>query len=228
MNRRVIASIGTTASVCLLLAACSSSKTASPAATSSSPASASAAGTSAAGTSAAATPASTSEAAASTPAASTPASPAAGKVTLTYWSGFTGGDGPTYVGLVKEFNATHPNIQVNMEVQPWDTIAQKLPTALKTGSGPDIATPDYNVATIRQYITDGLIAPIDDLVGSGPDQIAPGVLPKTLTDGFTVNGHLYAAPANFATLLLYYNKTLFRKRVSRHHRRRWTSCARTP
>ena len=32
----------------------------------------------------------------------------------------------------KSFNATHPNIQVNMEVQPWDTIAQKLPTALKT------------------------------------------------------------------------------------------------
>ena len=202
MNRRVIASIGTTASVCLLLAACSSSKTASPAATSSSPAATSAASTSA--TTAASTPAS-----ASAVASTAASSPAAGKVTLTYWSGFTGGDGPTYVALVKEFNATHPNIQVNMVVQPWDTIAQKLPTALKTGSGPDIATPDYNVGTIRNYITDGLIAPIDDLIGSGPDQIAPGVLPKTLTDGFTVNGHLYAAPANFATLLLYYNKTLF-------------------
>jgi multiple sugar transport system substrate-binding protein len=200
VNRRVIASIGTTASVCLLLAACSSSKTASPAATSSSAATTA----SSASASAASAPASTSAAA-----ASTPASPAAGKVTLTYWSGFTGGDGPTYVALVKEFNATHPNIQVNMVVQPWDTIAQKLPTALKTGSGPDIATPDYNVGTIRNYITDGLIAPIDDLIGSGLNQIAPGVLPKTLTDGFTVNGHLYAAPANFATLLLYYNKTLF-------------------
>ena len=203
MNRRVIASIGTAASVCLLLAACSSSKTASPAATSSS------APTTAASASSASTSPASAPASASTAASAAASSPAAGKVTLTYWSGFTGGDGPTYVALVKEFNATHPNIQVNMVVQPWDTIAQKLPTALKTGSGPDIATPDYNVGTIRNYITDGLIAPIDDLIGSGPNQIAPGVLPKTLTDGFTVNGHLYAAPANFATLLLYYNKTLF-------------------
>jgi multiple sugar transport system substrate-binding protein len=155
----------------------------------------------------AAAPSSSSGGATSGAAAATAAS--GPKVTLTYWSGFTGGDGPTYVSLVKEFNDTHPNIQVNMQVQPWDTIAQKLPTALKTGSGPDIATPDYNVGTIRNYITDGLIAPIDDLIGTGPDQIAAGVMPKTLTDGFTVDGHLYAAPANFATLMLYYNKTLF-------------------
>jgi multiple sugar transport system substrate-binding protein len=169
---------------------------------SSSPSAAASSSSSGAATSGAAT----SGATAATAAATSASGP---KVTLTYWSGFTGGDSATYVGLVKEFNATHPNIQVKMSVQPWDTIAQKLPTALKTGSGPDIATPDYNVGTIRNYITDGLIAPIDDLIGTGPDQIASGVMPKTLTDGFTVNGHLYAAPANFATLMLYYNKTLF-------------------
>lgn len=131
-----------------------------------------------------------------------------GPVTLTYWSGFTGGDGPTYQGLVAEFNKTHPDIKVQMDAQPWDTLAQKLPTALASGSGPDIATPDYNVGTIRQYITNGLAAPLDALIGTGANQLAPGVLPKTISDAFTVNGHLYAAPANFATLMLYYNKTL--------------------
>ncbi len=82
-----------------------------------------------------------------------------GKVTLTYWAGFTGGDEPTYVALVKKFNQTHPDIQVDMTIEPWDTIAQKLPTAMATGAGPDIATPDYNVGTIREYIKEGLIAP---------------------------------------------------------------------
>ena len=138
-------------------------------------------------------------------------STAGGKVTLTYWSGFTGGDEATYVALVKQFNATHPDIQVNMTIQPWDSIAQKLPTAMASGSGPDIATPDYNVGTIRQYINTQLVAPVDDLLGSGPNQIPASVLPPAVKQAFTVNGHLYAVPANWATLQLYYNKTLFAK-----------------
>jgi len=133
------------------------------------------------------------------------------KVTLTYWSGFTGGDEATYVALVGMFNKTHPDITVTMVVQPWDSIAQKLPTAMASGSGPDIATPDYNVGTIRQYIANGLIAPIDGLLGNGPTQAPARVFPTAVRSAFTVNGHLYAAPANFATLELYYNKTLFAK-----------------
>jgi ABC-type glycerol-3-phosphate transport system substrate-binding protein len=136
---------------------------------------------------------------------------AGGVTTLTYWSGFTGGDRPTYEALIKKFNDTHPTIQVKMDVQPWDSIAQKLPTAIASGSGPDIATPDYNVGTIRQYITNHLAAPLDGLIGSGTNQIGAGVLPKTVADAFTVDGHLYAAPANFATLMLYYNRDLFAK-----------------
>jgi len=132
-------------------------------------------------------------------------------VTLTYWSGFTGGDETTYVALVNMFNKTHSDIKVNMVVQPWDSIAQKLPTALASGSGPDIATPDYNVGTIREYITNGLIAPMDSLLGNGPNQVSPSILPSAVKSAFTVNGHLYAAPANWATLELYYNKTLFAK-----------------
>ena len=40
---------------------------------------------------------------------------------------------------------------------------------MATGAGPDIATPDYNVGTIREYIKEGLIAPIDSLLGNGPE-----------------------------------------------------------
>ena len=98
---------------------------------------------------------------AKSPSPTGPASPAATK--------------PTYVALVNKFNATHPSIKVDMTIQPWDSIAQKLPKAMATGSGPDIATPDYNVGTIRQYITNGLIAPIDQLLGNGPNQVPASV-----------------------------------------------------
>lgn len=132
----------------------------------------------------------------------------AAPVTLTYWSGFTGGDKQAYEDLIKKFNSTHIDIQIDYQEQPWDSIAQKLPTAIISGSGPDLATPDYNVATLQQYVANGLALPLDDLVGSGPNQVAQGVLPQAVTDSFSVDGKLYAVPANFATLLLYYNKDL--------------------
>lgn len=133
----------------------------------------------------------------------------AAPVTLTYWSGFTGGDKQAYEDLIKKFNATHTDVQVDYQEQPWDSIAQKLPTAIISGSGPDLATPDYNVATLQQYVANGLALPLD-LIGTGPNQVAAGVLPQTVVDSFSVDGKLYAAPANFATLLLYYNKDLLK------------------
>src|SRR5258708_18020145 len=134
-----------------------------------------------------------------------------GKAPPPDWSGFTGGDEATLVGLVNKFNAAHPAIKVDMTIQPWDSIAQKLPTAMASGSGPDIATPDYNVGTIRQYISNGLVAPIDQLLGSGANQVPASVLPVAVKDAFTVNGHLYAAPANCSPLEMYYHKTMFAK-----------------
>jgi len=127
-------------------------------------------------------------------------------VKLTYWSGFTGGDKQAYLDLIKKFNDTHPDIQIDYQLQPWDSIAQKLPTAIASGAGPDLATPDYNVATVQQYVANGLALPLDDLI----PQIGQGVLPQAVVDAFSVNGKLYAAPANFATLLLYYNKDLLK------------------
>jgi multiple sugar transport system substrate-binding protein len=132
-------------------------------------------------------------------------------VTLTYWAGFTGGDMPTYVKLVNLFNSTHPDIKVDMTIEPWDTLYQKLPSAMGSGSTPDIATPDYNVGTLREYIKEGLVQPISSLFGSGPNQVPASVIPAAIKSAFTVNGQLYAAPANWATLELYWNKALFAK-----------------
>jgi multiple sugar transport system substrate-binding protein len=130
------------------------------------------------------------------------------KASLTFWTGFTGGDRPAYESLIKQFNDSHPNIQVTMVVQPWDTIGQKLPAALGTSSGPDLATPDFNPGTIRQYAHSGLILPLDSAYGAGDTKINKSALPPKVVEGFMVEGKSYAVPANFATLLLYYNKDM--------------------
>lgn len=131
-----------------------------------------------------------------------------GKLTLTLWTGFTGGDRPGYAQIVKDFNASHPNIHVNMTVQPWDTIQQKLPSAWLTGRGPDLATPSSDPNAVADYVKKNSVLPITQ-TGSGKDQIDTDKLAPGTVKEFTYDGKLYAVPANFATLSLYYNKKAF-------------------
>jgi multiple sugar transport system substrate-binding protein len=132
-----------------------------------------------------------------------------GKVNLTVWTGFTGGDRPGYATIVKDFNASHPNIHVDMTVQPWDTIQQKLPSAWLTGQGPDIAAPSSDPNAIAQYVKTNSVLPITN-TGTGGTQINTSVLAPGTVKEFTYNDKLYAIPANFATLSLYYNKKAFK------------------
>ncbi|GIH16698.1 ABC transporter substrate-binding protein [Rugosimonospora africana] len=124
-------------------------------------------------------------------------------------TGFTGPDEPSYQTLVKEFNDTHPDIQVTMTVEPWATVGQKLPASWATGQGPDLATPSSDPGSIFSYIKTNSVLPLDPAVGSGADQIDSAAFPPSVKAAFTVGGKLYAVPANMATLALYYNKDMF-------------------
>lgn len=141
-------------------------------------------------------------------ASGTSGSSGGGKVDLTLWTGFTGGDRPGYEQIVKDFNASHPDIQVTMTVQPWDSIQQKLPSAWLTGQGPDIAAPSSDPNAIAQYVKTSSVLPIDQ-TGTGDGQIDVDSFASALTKEYTYDGKLYAVPANYATLSLYYNKKLF-------------------
>ena len=154
---------------------------------------------------------------ATTPATSASSASSAGAaasgavVKLTMLTGFTGPDKPSYDALIKSFNASHPNIQVTMDVEPWDAIGQKLPQEWATGQGPDLATPSFDPSVIFQYIKTNSVAPLSSVVGTGDTQIQSSTFPSSVTSAFTVNGQLYAVPANLATLVLYYNKDMFSK-----------------
>lgn len=139
-------------------------------------------------------------------ATSTPSSD--GPVELTMLAGFTGGDRGAYEDLVATFNETHDDIQVTLEIQPWDSIAQTLPAAWATGQGPDIAAPNFDPNVLANYLDTGSLLALDQ-VGTGEGEIDVDALFPAAVDAFTADGTLYAVPANVATLQLYYNKTLF-------------------
>jgi multiple sugar transport system substrate-binding protein len=133
-----------------------------------------------------------------------------GPVKLSLLTGFTGPDAPAYQALVATFNASHPGIQVSMDVQPWDAIGQKLPAEWATGQGPDLATPSFDPGVIFNYIKTNSVLPLDSAVGAGDAKINASAFPGSVTKAFTANGHLYAVPANLASVALYYNKAMFK------------------
>jgi len=169
--------------------------------------------TSETGTAAGSSPSTGSSAAggASTPAAGTGGGSAAGATQLSMLTGFTGPDEASYQLLVKAFNASHPAIHVTMDVQPWAAIGQKLPASWATGQGPDLATPSSDPGSIFHYITTNSVVALDDAVGVGATAIDAAAFPAAVRNAFTVKGKLYAVPANLATLVLYYDKTMFAK-----------------
>jgi multiple sugar transport system substrate-binding protein len=134
------------------------------------------------------------------------ASSSSGHITLTYWNGFTGPDGPTVTKLVNEFNNTHKNITIKMSIMPWDVFYEKLLPALAAGDGPNIEAMDTQ--DLPQYAVKHVFLPLTSYYKSSPDT---STLAKGAVEGTIVGGTEYAVPVNFAPLMLYWNKTLFAK-----------------
>jgi multiple sugar transport system substrate-binding protein len=134
-------------------------------------------------------------------------SSSSGHVTLTYWNGFTGPDGPTVTKLVNEFNKTHPNITINMSIMPWDVFYQKLLPALAAGNGPNMVAMDSS--QLPQYAGKNVFLPLTSYYANPANDTA--ALVAGAVAATKAGGTEYAVPANFAPMMLYWNKTLFSK-----------------
>jgi len=132
--------------------------------------------------------------------------PSSEKTVVTFWNGFTGSDQATLEALVDEYNQTNDkNIEVEMSIMPWDSLYQKLSTVLPVGEGPDMVA--MATERIGTYAEPGAFVDVSDAYTTGI--IDESVVPGALQENLKYNGTYYGVPMNFATLLLYYNKTIF-------------------
>ena len=124
-------------------------------------------------------------------------------VTLTVWSHEA--DEPAKVALreqaARNLEASHPGVHVKITWYEKDGLNAALRTALPSGQGPDVfyVEPDQ-----VEYITNGLIVPLDSLVNwSNVYDWARQV--------WTHDGKTWALPEEAYTNELYYNKDLLAK-----------------
>ena len=127
----------------------------------------------------------------------------AAPVTLTYWSGFTGGDKQAYLDLIKKFNDTHPDIQVSYQQTPWSGYWTKLDAQLAAKAGPDVMF----ITNVPTYASRGQLLQLDSLIAKDKFPIAQ-FNPEFLAI-HKYKGGLYSVPRDNDTMVLYYNKDAF-------------------
>jgi multiple sugar transport system substrate-binding protein len=124
-------------------------------------------------------------------------------VTLTVWSHEA--DETAKVALrekaARNLETTHPGVHVKITWYEKDGLNSALRTALPAGQGPDVF---YLEPGQNEYITSGMIAPLDDLVDwNNIYDWARGV--------WTIDGKTWALPEEAYTDELYYNKAMLAK-----------------
>jgi len=127
------------------------------------------------------------------------------KVSLNLWNGFTGGDGDIFKKLVDQFNGEHANVAVTVATYKWEDYYAKLPGAVSSGNGPDIAV--MHIDMLATFAARKVIQPIDDVasaLGLSESDFAPVVW-----KGGLYGGKRYGIPLDMHPVGLYYNKALF-------------------
>jgi multiple sugar transport system substrate-binding protein len=121
------------------------------------------------------------------------------------WEGFTGTEATAFAHLVSEYQSEHPGVKVSGLYVNNDDTLQKVLTAVRGGSTPDIAylygSWAPNVAQIPQVVN---LTQVVKQPGVNWDDFFTGE-----RDVATVNGKVIGIPALVDNLAVVYNKKLF-------------------
>ena len=125
------------------------------------------------------------------------------EVTLTHWVHPLGDDLVKFESLITRFQETHPNINVNIEIIPWNTRIEKKMSAAAGGISPDLSY--LNVDEFTTYADLGALVELDPyLTPEDLDDLLPG--PRYATEW---NGHYYEFPTLHAFRVAVYNKSIW-------------------
>jgi sn-glycerol 3-phosphate transport system substrate-binding protein len=131
------------------------------------------------------------------------AAPAKEALTVTLWSSFTGKNGEAETEVVKRFNESQGDVQIDYQFQgTYEETAQKLTAALQARTAPDISLLS-DVWWFKFYLNNMLL-PLDDLLAAENVDLAD-YQDSLINEGLRQGVH-YWVPFARSTPLFYYNK----------------------
>ncbi|MNB71620.1 sn-glycerol-3-phosphate-binding periplasmic protein UgpB precursor [compost metagenome] len=142
-----------------------------------------------------------------TASASPASSAAAAPVKITWWHSMSGTNEKAIKQLVSDFNASHPDVQVEAIFQgKYDESLNKLKASLGSDSGPDLIQV-YEIGS-KFMIDSKMITPVQQFVDQ--DNFDLSALEPNIIRYYTIDGKLNAMPFNTSNPILYYNKDAFK------------------
>lgn len=129
------------------------------------------------------------------------------KITLTFanWASAEAATRPGIEKVIADFEAAHPDIEIESEALSFSEIARQLVLRVRSGNPPDVAQIAGN-DTILLAATGGL-EPLGPHMKDGTRE----ALKDAALSGLEVGGELIALPWNLAPAGLWYNKAIMEK-----------------
>jgi len=132
------------------------------------------------------------------------------KMTINFWHGLGGPLGDALTEMVKEYNKTHPDVEVVLNgVSTYEALSQKLMASIQANKQPDIA--QVYESWTSKYIEADVLASIDELIREDKE-----FQDKKLEDFYpvfvqsnTFNGKMWSFPFNKSVRMIFYNKDAF-------------------
>jgi multiple sugar transport system substrate-binding protein len=141
-----------------------------------------------------------------------------GSSSIQIWEGYTGPEATAFARLIKQYEKSHPGQKVSSLYVNNDNTLQKVTTAVRGGSPPDIAylygSWAPNVATIPQVVD---LTQVVKQASVNWDDFFVGE-----REVATVNGEVIGIPALVDNLAVVYNKSLFAQAGLKPPTSNWT------
>jgi multiple sugar transport system substrate-binding protein len=124
------------------------------------------------------------------------------EITYAFWNA---AQQPAIEAQVEAFEAQHPDIEVSLQVVPFNEYWTKLQTGVAGGAAFDVFW--MNGPNFPVYASQGVLADLSPILGAGAVDLAD--YPQALVDLYTHGDTVYALPRDFDTIGLFYNKAHF-------------------
>jgi putative chitobiose transport system substrate-binding protein len=110
---------------------------------------------------------------------------------------------PYFESVVRRYEAANPGVKIEWIDFPWDVVQTKLVTRIVAGTPPALV--NLNVPWADEYARDGLLEPVDALIGTA----AASYIPSTLQD-LRFKGKTYGFPMYSNVAVIAFNTRIFR------------------
>lgn len=146
------------------------------------------------------------------------ANPRRTEVRYCFFGGFE--DWQMWRRMAAEFESANPDIKITLLYWPGNNYEAKLQLTMAAGTAPDVI--DVQDEPFAAYTRMGQFEDLGPYIRRVAEQYAPNCYFQTALETFRVDDKQYGLPWNGGQLMIYYNKTLFRKAGLPDPPRDWT------